>query len=108
MSNINMGPSDAFNLIKETTGNFEDIGATQIDAKNFKRDLNQYKEKRDADFVLENLERKRECLTDFFFDYAVGPENELTGLFWADSEARRNYNAFGDVVGFDATYRTNK
>nr|XP_043638135.1 protein FAR1-RELATED SEQUENCE 5-like [Erigeron canadensis] len=29
-------------------------------------------------------------------------------LFWADEVSKLNYYAFGDVVSFDATYRTNK
>jgi hypothetical protein len=32
----------------------------------------------------------------------------LKGLFWAGSQSRRDYEAFGDVVVFDSTYSTNK
>ncbi|XP_047067091.1 protein FAR1-RELATED SEQUENCE 5-like isoform X2 [Lolium rigidum] len=45
---------------------------------------------------------------DFFFKYLVDREGHLKGLFWADSQSRRDYEAFGDVVVFDSTYRTNK
>nr|XP_043620318.1 protein FAR1-RELATED SEQUENCE 5-like [Erigeron canadensis] len=34
--------------------------------------------------------------------------NELAGLFWADEIARQNYIEFGDIISFDATYRTNR
>nr|KAJ0199798.1 hypothetical protein LSAT_V11C600305100 [Lactuca sativa] len=34
--------------------------------------------------------------------------DHLTGLFWADDTLKSNYNEFGDVLSFDATYQTNK
>nr|GFC02102.1 hypothetical protein [Tanacetum cinerariifolium] len=37
-----------------------------------------------------------------------GEDKKLSGLFWADETAKRNYIAFGDIVGFDATFRTHK
>nr|XP_043611653.1 protein FAR-RED ELONGATED HYPOCOTYL 3-like [Erigeron canadensis] len=33
---------------------------------------------------------------------------KLAGLFWADEIARQNYIEFGDIISFDATYRTNR
>ncbi|GKB16560.1 FAR1-related sequence 5-like protein [Tanacetum coccineum] len=39
---------------------------------------------------------------------ARGEDKKLSGLFWADETAKRNYIAFGDIVGFDATFRTQK
>ena len=35
-------------------------------------------------------------------------EGHLKGLFWSDSQSQIDYAAFGDVVIFDSTYRTNK
>ncbi|GJY09405.1 FAR1 DNA binding domain, zinc finger, SWIM-type, MULE transposase domain containing protein [Tanacetum coccineum] len=35
-------------------------------------------------------------------------DDRLVGLFWADEEAIRNYATFGDIVSFDATFRSNK
>ena len=45
---------------------------------------------------------------DFFFRYLVDGEGHLKGLFWADSQSRRDYEAFGDIIVFYSTYRTNK
>ncbi|KAI3700679.1 hypothetical protein L2E82_45316 [Cichorium intybus] len=94
--------------MKESRGGFDKTGATQTDAKNFKRDWNAFIGENDADMVIEKLNKKKEYFQDFSFEYSVGNDGKLTGLFWADEEAKRNYFAFGDVVGFDATYRTNK
>ncbi|KAH6835854.1 hypothetical protein C2S53_012536 [Perilla frutescens var. hirtella] len=44
----------------------------------------------------------------FTFDYEVNKNDQLRCLFWADPTSRRNFSLFGDVVSFDATYRTNK
>ncbi|XP_074376755.1 protein FAR1-RELATED SEQUENCE 1-like [Apium graveolens] len=44
----------------------------------------------------------------FFYEYQTDSDGHLTRLFWADVRGRRNYEVFGDVVSFDATYRTNK
>nr|GEU68868.1 hypothetical protein [Tanacetum cinerariifolium] len=38
----------------------------------------------------------------------VHEDAELCGLFWADEVAKCNYKEFGDIVSFDATYKTNK
>ncbi|XP_052197171.1 protein FAR1-RELATED SEQUENCE 5-like [Diospyros lotus] len=35
-------------------------------------------------------------------------DNRMLRCFWADSELRRSYAFFGDVVVFDTTYNTNK
>nr|GMC77899.1 protein FAR1-RELATED SEQUENCE 5-like [Ipomoea batatas] len=45
---------------------------------------------------------------DFFFDFDVDESGQLCNLFWADGISRRNFACFGDVMSFDATYRTNK
>ncbi|KAK1428123.1 hypothetical protein QVD17_16951 [Tagetes erecta] len=34
--------------------------------------------------------------------------NKLRSVFWADEISKLNYEAFGDVLAFDATYQTNK
>lgn len=108
MSNVNLGPNTAYKFLTQSNGGFDNTGATSTDTKNFKRDWNEFIGERDADFLLERLSKKKEYLEEFSFDYTVGDNGELSGLFWADEEAKRNYSVFGDVIGFDATYRTNK
>ncbi|KAK1354970.1 hypothetical protein POM88_048226 [Heracleum sosnowskyi] len=44
----------------------------------------------------------------FGFYSDTDSDGHLTRLFWADVRGRKNYDVFGDVVSFDATYRTNK
>ncbi|KAG5531304.1 hypothetical protein RHGRI_026050 [Rhododendron griersonianum] len=55
-----------------------------------------------------NVPRKRKWADPlFFFKYTVDEDNRLGKLFWADSKSRMDYAAFGDVLIFDTTYRTN-
>ncbi|KAL4582165.1 hypothetical protein LXL04_006707 [Taraxacum kok-saghyz] len=108
VSGINVGPVRAFKVMKQTQGGYENVGASEVECKNFKRDLSSIIGEGDVDLVLEKLSRKREYLPDYTFEYYEDEHDMLSGLFWADEEGKRNYMAFGDAVGFDATYRTNK
>ncbi|XP_022007881.1 protein FAR1-RELATED SEQUENCE 12-like [Helianthus annuus] len=40
MSHLNIGPVRAFNIMKEVYGGFDKVGATKVDFKNFKKELN--------------------------------------------------------------------
>ncbi|KAM6587621.1 hypothetical protein CsatA_010226 [Cannabis sativa] len=44
----------------------------------------------------------------FSVEYQVDEDNRLANIFWADEKCRRDYSAFGDVIAFYTTYRTNK
>ncbi|KAL4591663.1 hypothetical protein LXL04_004633 [Taraxacum kok-saghyz] len=108
VSGINVGPVRAFKVMKQTQGGYENVGASEVECKNFKRDLSSIIGEGDVDLVLDKLSRKREYLPNYTFEYYEDEHEMLSGLFWADEEGKRNYMAFGDPVGFDATYRTNK
>ncbi|XP_031106329.1 protein FAR1-RELATED SEQUENCE 5-like [Ipomoea triloba] len=42
------------------------------------------------------------------FEYDVDEADQLSRVFLADAVSRKNFSLFGDVVSFDATYRTNR
>ncbi|KAJ0704530.1 putative Zinc finger, SWIM-type, MULE transposase domain, FHY3/FAR1 family [Helianthus annuus] len=56
--------------------------------------------------VVEKFNERSKNLMDYTFKYET-IETELISLFWVDNVSKRNYEAFGDVVAFDATYKTN-
>lgn len=58
--------------------------------------------------MIRHLKECRERDPEFFFEYLVDGEDHLKGLFWSDSQSCLDYEAFGDVVVFDSTYRTNR
>ncbi|XP_021980106.1 protein FAR1-RELATED SEQUENCE 5-like [Helianthus annuus] len=87
---------------------FENVGAMVDDCKNFKNRINSYIGEYDADKVINRLTDKKQYLVDFSFEYSVDEEKRLTGLFWADGLCKRNFMEFGDVISFDATFKTKK
>ncbi|KAJ0482779.1 putative transcription factor FAR family [Helianthus annuus] len=108
LSAINVGPVRALNIMRTLYGGFNMIGATKFDFKNFKRDLNRYIAEYDVGMVIKRLKRKKEFMPNFSMEYLTTDDGVLRALFWADGDAKRNFNMFGDVVSFDATYRRNK
>nr|GEZ57181.1 hypothetical protein [Tanacetum cinerariifolium] len=60
----------------------------------------------DAQTLIYKMENRKKHVSDFLFDYLV--ENaELSDIFWANEVSKYNYREFGDVVSFDATFKTN-
>ncbi|KAK1434457.1 hypothetical protein QVD17_00200 [Tagetes erecta] len=108
MAKINIGPVRAFNVMRTIFGGFEEVGVSKNDCKNFKREINLFINEYDAEMMVGNLMKKKEHLPDFSCEYFTDEENCLVGLFWSDGESKRNYQVFGDIMSFDATYRSNR
>lgn len=90
-------------------GGFENIGATDVECRNYRRGLDNFIGNRDARMVVEKLLIRQEFFSDFSIEYNQDKNDKtLVGLFWADAQAKLNYAAFGDVVSFDATFRSNR
>ncbi|XP_021979769.2 protein FAR1-RELATED SEQUENCE 5-like [Helianthus annuus] len=87
---------------------FEDVGASKVEFKNYKRQINLFIGEYDADMVVKHLNEKKHSQPNLSYDYITDEDNRLKGLFWCDDQAKRNYHVFGDVISFDATYRSNK
>ncbi|KAH6825851.1 hypothetical protein C2S53_017814 [Perilla frutescens var. hirtella] len=104
----NIGAIDSYKLYNEVAGGHCNIGCTKNDVKNFTRDLRAYIVGADAQMVIDNLFKRREVCSAFYFEYLVDGEDKLKHIFWADPICRRNFAAFGDSVSFDATYNTNR
>ncbi|KAL6840916.1 hypothetical protein ACP4OV_029176 [Aristida adscensionis] len=62
----------------------------------------------DAETVISHLKARQERDPDLFFKYLVDEKGHLKGLLWCDAQSRLDYDAFGDVLVFDSTYRTNR
>ncbi|KAL9682555.1 hypothetical protein QQ045_014356 [Rhodiola kirilowii] len=107
-SNVNVGASSAFRIMKEMAGGYDKVGATLTECKNFKRDLKTYIGGRDAQMIITNLSRKKDFCKGFVFEFFADTEGTLCRLFWADPRSVSDSKVFGDVVSFDATYSSNK
>ncbi|XP_071719821.1 protein FAR1-RELATED SEQUENCE 5-like [Rutidosis leptorrhynchoides] len=103
-----VGPTAGHRILTKILGGLDKVGTTSVDCRNFKRDIIAYIGKADAQIMVDMLTQRKKCLPNFSFEYFVDDKGVLGGFFWADEYAKRNYSAFGDVVSFDATFRTNK
>ncbi|VFQ86114.1 unnamed protein product [Cuscuta campestris] len=104
----NIGPMKSYRLFKESVGGYDNVGATAVDFKNFKRDLKAYIAGADAQMLIDKLFRKKQTCSAFHFDYDVDESDQLTRVFWCDPIARKKFAMFGDVISFDATFNTNR
>ncbi|XP_019179603.1 PREDICTED: protein FAR1-RELATED SEQUENCE 5-like [Ipomoea nil] len=104
----NIGSVRSYRLFKEIVGEYSSVVATGVDFKNFKRDLMAYILNGDAQLFIDTLFKRRELCEAFDFEYDVDEGDQLSRVFWADAVSRKNFALFGDVVSFDATYRTNR
>jgi hypothetical protein len=43
-----------------------------------------------------------------FWKHTIDKEGRLEHLFWSDGRSQVDYNIFGDVLAFDATYKKNR
>ncbi|KAJ0906809.1 putative Zinc finger, SWIM-type, MULE transposase domain, FHY3/FAR1 family [Helianthus annuus] len=105
---MNIGPVRAFNLMRKIRGGFDKVGVTSTDCKNFKRDINLFIREFDVDMAVQRLMKKKLYLPNFSCEFYCDEKGALAGLFWADEEMKLNYEVFGDVMSFDATFRTNR
>lgn len=56
-----------------------------------------------------NYFRRKKCEDpSFFYAVQVNQLNQATNFFWRDGRLKLDYDCFGDVVSFDATFRLNK
>ncbi|GJR26820.1 FAR1-related sequence 5-like protein [Tanacetum coccineum] len=95
----------AHNLYTGLKGSSSLVHGTQTKFKNFTRGVNCFIGDIDACSLVGWKRGKSSQMT--FFYYFV-EDVELCGLFWADEVVKCNYQEFGDIVSFDATYKTNK
>uniref|UniRef100_A0A7N0TSA9 SWIM-type domain-containing protein n=1 Tax=Kalanchoe fedtschenkoi TaxID=63787 RepID=A0A7N0TSA9_KALFE len=106
--NLRIGAQKSHKIMKEICGGYSNIGAQAVDFKNFKRDFKNFVGDSDGQIVIDRLKIKQSCCDGFRFEYHVDSNGDLRRLLWADALSQIHFQAFGDCVAFDATYRTNK
>ncbi|XP_019162011.1 PREDICTED: protein FAR1-RELATED SEQUENCE 5-like [Ipomoea nil] len=107
-SKVNIGASKSHDLYAEMVGGVENVGATQQDCKNYRRELLAYMQGADAQMLISKYLDLKSDYDDMYFEYEANENDQLARVFWADGMARKQYSVFGDVVSFDATYKTNR
>ncbi|CAN6167136.1 unnamed protein product, partial [Urochloa humidicola] len=90
-------------------GGYDKVGFTARDLYNFCH-VNKLEtlSAGDAQTIMRYMIESKRRDPDFFFQYKTDGRGHLTGLLWCDFQCQMDYRAFGDVVVFDGTYKTNK
>ncbi|XP_031096914.1 protein FAR1-RELATED SEQUENCE 5-like [Ipomoea triloba] len=104
----NIGTSKAFELYSVLGDGVDSVCATCIDFRNCRRDVQAQVHDADAQSIIEKYTKKKALFATYTFDYDVDDEQKLCRVFWCDPIAKQNYLQFGEMVSFDATYRTNR
>ncbi|GJU30473.1 FAR1-related sequence 5-like protein [Tanacetum coccineum] len=104
---FNIRPTLAHRLKVALMGGYEKVRGRPGDYRNFKRVVNLFIGDRDAQMIVDKMINRQLYVPEFSFEHHVLHE-ELVSMFWADDTMKCNYAIFGDVVSFDATFRTNK
>ncbi|KAK2638100.1 hypothetical protein Ddye_025895 [Dipteronia dyeriana] len=90
------------------TGSYSNVGHIKKDLQNRFDSVHRNElQSSDADCVISYLTAKHAIDPEFFFEYTLDEDDRFDNLFWADSTSRSDYGYFGDVLAFDATYKTN-
>ncbi|GJS01953.1 FAR1-related sequence 5-like protein [Tanacetum coccineum] len=106
-STLKLGATSAHNLYYMMKWGAQYVHGTSDDFKNHIRDVNAFIRESDAQILINKTENRKQFVPNFTFHYKV-KNSELVAMFWADKVGKCNYKEFGDIISFDATFRTNK
>ncbi|KAK3211765.1 hypothetical protein Dsin_016471 [Dipteronia sinensis] len=92
----------------DQAGSYSNVGHMKKDLQNCFDSIHRDElQTSDTDCIISYLTAKAIMDPEFFFDYTLDEDDRFGNLFWADSTSRSDYGYFGDVLAFDATYKTN-
>ncbi|KAJ1376269.1 FAR1 DNA-binding domain [Sesbania bispinosa] len=102
-------PCQIMGYLLDQKGGYANVGFCKKDLYNYIDEVKRGKIKDgDAMAALSYLQGKADNEPIFFSRFLCSDDGKLTHLFWADGISRADYQFFGDVVAFDATYKKNK
>ncbi|XP_052621852.1 protein FAR-RED ELONGATED HYPOCOTYL 3-like [Lactuca sativa] len=88
-------------------GGYEFVKPKVVDYKNLRRDINRVIGYKDAQMIVNTMNDRRAHYPNYSFEFNC-QDDVLDCMFWADEMEKAYYAEFGDVISFDATFRTNK
>ncbi|XP_052622196.1 protein FAR1-RELATED SEQUENCE 1-like [Lactuca sativa] len=106
-STSKIGPTMAHKLRASLRGGYEFVKPKVVDYKNLRRDINRVIGYKDAQMIVNTMNDRRAHYPNYTFEFNC-QDDVLDCMFWADEIEKAYYVEFGDVVSFDATFRTNK
>ncbi|KAL7604695.1 protein FAR1-RELATED SEQUENCE 5-like [Lactuca sativa] len=106
-STSKIGPNMAHKLRASLRGGYEFVKPKVVDYKNLRRDINMVIGYKDAQMIVNTMNDHRAHYPNYSFEFNY-QDDILDCMFWADEMEKTYYAEFGDVILFDATFRTNK
>ncbi|XXG73186.1 hypothetical protein AAC387_Pa07g2146 [Persea americana] len=84
------------------------VGFTEKDVQNYGRDKKMNNMGKDGQKLYKHFKQLKETSRLLIFEIESDSEGHVSHVFWTEHIFRASYKEFGDVVGFDTTYQTNK
>jgi len=106
-STSKIGPTIAHKLRASLRGGYEFVKPKVVDYKNLRRDINRVNGYKDAQIIVNTMNDRRAHYPNYSFEFNC-QDDVLDCMFWVDEMEKAYYAEFGDVISFDATFRTNK
>ncbi|XP_057457216.1 protein FAR1-RELATED SEQUENCE 5-like [Lotus japonicus] len=107
MRKAGISTTEIYNLIADQSGGFDKTNFLKVDILNQMTKQKQ-KEHCDAKAVMVYLKGLGSGDPGMYWSHEVDEQGNLKQLFWADEISRMDFQVFGEVLAFDATYRKNK
>ncbi|KAF6153786.1 hypothetical protein GIB67_001019 [Kingdonia uniflora] len=92
-------------LLLEKGGGASQLPFIDRDVRNFLQSYKKVDREIDAGELLNVCKIVKERDVDFSYDYTIEENSKLENIAWTYVDSKRAYRTFGDVVGFDVTYR---
>ncbi|XP_058111164.1 protein FAR1-RELATED SEQUENCE 5-like [Magnolia sinica] len=108
MRKAGIGAAKVLNFFTNEAGGPEKMGFIDEDARNALKIQRRDKHGKSAQELLLYFQNKQRNDDNFTYAIQINNECRLTSCFWADNISKIDYEAFGDVVCFDTTYKTNQ
>ncbi|XP_057446545.1 protein FAR1-RELATED SEQUENCE 5-like [Lotus japonicus] len=107
MRKAGISTTEIYNLFADQSGGFDKNNFQKVDMLN---QMTKQKQKKqcDAKAVLVYLKGLASGDPGMYWSHLVDEQGNLKQLFWADGISRMDFQVFGEVLAFDATYRKNK
>ncbi|XP_052619892.1 protein FAR1-RELATED SEQUENCE 5-like [Lactuca sativa] len=106
-STSKIGPTMAHKLRASLRGGYEFVKPKVVDYKYLRRDINRVIGYKDAQMIVNTMNDRQAHYPNYSFEFNC-QDDVLDCMFWADEMEKTYYAEFGDVISFDATFRTNK
>ena len=78
------------------------------DVSNVSTTINSETKNTDMKQVMDYLKQKEAEDPGFYYKLLLDENNKVKSTFWTDGRSTQLYEEYGEFVGFDTTYKTNK